>query len=546
MANTSPYWFDKALADAAVDFFPRHLKLTTGKWTRKPFELSEWQAHHTRQIFGWRRRDGTRRYRRVRGWVPKKNGKTEWFAGIGHILTVCDGEQGAEVFSYARNEEQARIIFDRAVRMVTLDYGANGAPGPLARLYDTSTSKSLFCPNNFSAFKPLAGGKKGKHGFSVHGALGDEAHEWDDGDIHQALVDGMVARSQPLDAIFSTAGIVKTYAHGLYEDCRAIVDNPDRDPECYAFIYEADPQADWTSPDTWRKANPNYGISVNADALASSCREAIRKPSKENDFKRMHLGLWTEQLQRWLPMHQWKDNTAAPGEPLYWKTLEAKFVGRRCRAAIDLASDHDPAAISLVFPPSAGEKRWTFLRRYFCPAATIAERDTPRTPFKEWKRLEALIETPGNVLDYDFIEAEIYKLAEKFNFKHSDPKSDKEFDIAIDRFQATQMTTHLTGKGFKVARYGQEYSNFNGPCTELENLFARGGIEHGNHPMAEWNYRNGCIRRDHRYYKKPDKQAAADNIDGLVTDLMGLGLCTRAPMPVDLSDWLKQPLRVGG
>lgn len=542
----SPYYFDKRLGDAAVEFFPRYLKLTTGQWTRKPFHLSEWQAFHTRQMFGWRRRrDGKRRYRRVRGWVPKKNGKTEWFAGIGHLLTVADGEQGAEVFSYARNEDQARIIFSRAVRMVQLDYGADGLPGPLARLYESSTASSLFCPNLLSAFKPLAGGSKGKHGPSVHGALGDEAHEWEDGDTHQALKDGMIAREQPFDAIFSTAGILKTYAHTLYEDTKAIIEKPSLDPECYAFVYEANERADWTSPKTWAKANPNYGTSVLPDALASSCREAIRKPSQENDFKRMHLGLWTEQLQRWLPMHLWKKNTRAPRDADLWKKLEHEMRGRPCRAGVDLASDHDPAAVSYCFDPLPGEARTVFLRRFYMPAAAVAERDSPRTPFKEWVRIGAITQTPGNITDYDYIEEQIKKDCEQFQVKRSDPKDDKEFDIAIDRFQATQFTTHLMASGLKVARYGQEHANFNSPCREMERLFVGGRIEHGNHPVAEWNYRNGCIHRNYVGYIRPDKANAANNIDGLVGDLMALGLVMRAPPPVDLSGWLQNPIIVG-
>lgn len=530
----SPFYFCKRTADAAVEFFPRFLRYTSGEWAGKAFHLADWQKHHTRQIFGWlRRADGTRRYRRVRGFVPKKNGKTEWFAGIGHILTIGDNEPTAEVFSYARNEDQARIIFNRASRMVTLDRDKFGQPGPLASLYEAS-STALFCPNTFSAFKPLAGGTAGKHGPSVHGALGDEAHEWVNGEVHQALVDGMIARRQPLDAIFTTAGILKSYARELYDDTKAIIADPTLDPECYGFAYEADENDDWTSPDTHRRANPNYGISVKADKLASACADAVRKPSKENDFKRMHLGLWTEQLQRAIPMRLAKINTREPNDPMFWKRLDDEMAGRKCRAGIDLASDHDPAAISYVFEPLKPTDRWTFLRRFFMPTSVIAERDSPRSPFKRWVEMGALIETPGNVTDFDFIEEHLKRDAEKFRIKHSDPKDPLQWDIAIDRFQATQFTTHMMGQGFKVARYGQEYANFNGPVTEFENLWAAGRIEHGNHPVGDWNYRNACIRKDHRGYKKPDKANAAGNIDGWVADLMGLGLSIRAPKPVDV------------
>src|SRR6185369_17657074 len=77
------YWFDEKTADKAVAFFSDHLCFTTGEWAGKPFHLEEWEANDiVRPAFGWKRADGTRRYRRVFVWIPRKNGKTELAAGI--------------------------------------------------------------------------------------------------------------------------------------------------------------------------------------------------------------------------------------------------------------------------------------------------------------------------------------------------------------------------------------------------------------------------------------------------------------------------------
>src|SRR5579859_7434589 len=101
----SPYCFDKAKAAAACAFFPQFLRFVEGEWAGRPFVLQPWQAHHIAQIFGWRRkRDGRRRYRFVRGWVPRKNGKTELAAGLAHLLTVGDREPGAQVYSHALDQ----------------------------------------------------------------------------------------------------------------------------------------------------------------------------------------------------------------------------------------------------------------------------------------------------------------------------------------------------------------------------------------------------------------------------------------------------------
>lgn len=516
----SPYYFDKAMARAAVEFFPRFLRLTLGEWAGKPFELDDWQRHHTEQIFGWRRRNGTRRYRKVRGFVPKKNGKTEWEAGIGHILTVGDAEPGAEVFCYARDLAQASIVFNRANAMVSLDYDRFGNPGPLASLYEPSRT-SLFCPNLMAAFKPVPGNVEGKHGPSVHGALGDEAHEWRDGTVHSYLVGGMANRRQPLDCIMTTAGKVRTYAHELYEDAKAILADPSLDPECYVFIYEAAPEDDWTSPDIHAKANPGYGKSPKKEFLDAQCRAALRRPALENDFKRFHLGLWTEQTTRWFPMHRWRDNTARPDEADYWKKLPDLMHGRPAFAGIDLASTEDIAAWVVLFPPQQDGERWTIVPAFFVPEATVPDRDKPARPYRRWVEQGALITTPGEVTDYDFIEHRVLQDAERYRFLRDDPK---EKTIAIDRWNATQVAVHLGNAGLPVALYGQGFASMNAPSKEIERLFLSGELEHGNHPILKWMFANAAYRKDPAGNIKPDKARAADKIDGVVATIMADGL----------------------
>jgi phage terminase large subunit-like protein len=60
-----------------------------------------------RPLFGWKRWDGTRRYRQAWIEVPRKNDKTTLAAGISLYLTFADGEPGAEVYAAAADKDQA-------------------------------------------------------------------------------------------------------------------------------------------------------------------------------------------------------------------------------------------------------------------------------------------------------------------------------------------------------------------------------------------------------------------------------------------------------
>lgn len=506
-STKSKYVFDKRLADAAVEFFPKFLCFVEGEWAGKPFHLSPWEELHTRQIFGWRRRkDGRRRYRFVRGWIPRKNGKSAWAAGVGHLLTIGDGEPGAQVYSHALDAKQAGVVFDMAARMVALS-------PELSKLYEV-TKTALFCPQLMAAFRALSGEAYGKHGLSPHANIGDEAHAWRDGKLHTFLIQGMGARRQPLDLTISTAGEIKTYGHELYETSKVILADPSLDPETYVFVYEADKDCDWTDPGVWAKANPNLGISLKREFLEAECIRAKRSPRLENDFKRYHLNMWVEQATRWFPMRLWDANTRAPNDPQLYKKLGEEMRGRAAFGALDLGSTDDITALSWCIPPQNEGERTTFIHRFWCPEEKIADRDSVRTPYRRWVAEGALTPTPGNVTDYDFIEEAVMADCEIFRCE----------GLAIDRWNATQVAVHLQGHGLKVELFGQGFKSMGAPSKDIERLFLAGRLEHGNDPVARWMYGNATYRKDPAGNIKPDKERATEKIDGVVSDVMALGL----------------------
>lgn len=511
-----PYYFDEAIAARAVAFFPRYLRLVEGEWAGRPFHLAPWQAKDIGQIFGWRRRsDGMRRYRFVRIWIPRKNGKSEECAGLAHLLTIGDGEPGAQVYSHALDGAQSAIVFEKARRMV--DFSPE-----LSRIYETPTGKAIFCPSLMSSFKWLSGEAFGKHGLNPHANIGDEAHAWRNGNLHTFLIQGMGARRQPLDITISTAGEIKTYGHELYLASKAIFEDPTLDPETYVSIYEADPEDDWTDPKVWAKANPNLGVSLKLEFLESECRRAQQSPRLQNDFRRYHLNQWVEQAVRWLDMKRWASNTTQPEDKLYWKklpTLMAARKGMPVFAGLDLGSTSDITALIWIFPPENDSDRLTLVCRFWVPEDRVAERDSPRTPYKRWVADGALLTTQGNVTDYDFIEHQIIEDLALFGLT----------GMGFDPWNATQVVSHLQEEGLPLMEVRQGFASLNSGSKELERLFHSDQLEHGNHPVLQWMFGNATIRKDPAGNIKPDKERAAEKIDGVAATVTGLGVMLKPP-----------------
>ena len=160
-------------------FFSECLTHTTGEWRGQPFVLSDWQAKIVGDIFGWKRKDGTRKFRTVFIAVPRKAGKTTLAAGLALYALFCDGEPGAQVINAAADREQAALCFDAAKGMVQAEAMLEGRSEVFKR--------SIIVPNTGSAYKVISSEAYSKHGLSCSYIGADELHAWPDRELWDVL-----------------------------------------------------------------------------------------------------------------------------------------------------------------------------------------------------------------------------------------------------------------------------------------------------------------------------------------------------------------------
>jgi phage terminase large subunit-like protein len=115
-AEARGFYFDTDAAQEVIDFFSmiRHSK---GKWAGKHFILEPWQQFIIWVVFGWKHVDGTRRFTTAYQEIARKNGKSTQLAGTGLYGLGFDNESGAEIYSVATKEEQAKITFGEGQNM---------------------------------------------------------------------------------------------------------------------------------------------------------------------------------------------------------------------------------------------------------------------------------------------------------------------------------------------------------------------------------------------------------------------------------------------
>jgi len=486
-------WFDDADAQFAIDCF-QFFHHSKGKWAGQVFELSPWQQFIVWCLFGWKREDGTRRFRRAYIEIARKNGKSTFLAAILIILFALDGERGAEVYSAATKKDQARIVFNEAKRMVH--------SSPELRAFVQSYRSNLHIPSSDSKFEPLSRDEKSLDGLNIHAAGVDELHAHPTRAVWDVIDTATGARTQPLIAAITTAGFnTEGICYELRGYCIDVLD-PDIDIEddaWFAFIAALDDQDDWQDESVWIKANPNLGVSCFLDDLRDKAKRARRNAAALNNFLCKHLNRWTQQAERWIPIEDW-DACRSEFDVV-------KLEGRDCVGGLDVSEKSDLNAFALIFPPFEGEPM-TVLFRFWLPEDTVEKRrEAGDHKYDAWVKAELLEATPGNVSNYAIIRDDIKELAQRFNI----------LQIGFDPWNALHLATQLAEAGITMVEVPQNFRHLSEAAKDLEAKVLGIQLRHNGDKVARWMMENVAILRDNNGNIRPIKpKDRLKKIDGIV------------------------------
>lgn len=404
------FFFDTDDAEHAIRFFG-FLRHSKGEWAGQRFELQPWQEFIIGSIFGWKKGDGTRRFRTAYIEIPRKNGKSTLAAGIGLYLMLADGEFGAEVYSAATKKDQARIVWEEAANM------AASSPFLRDRVVVYRGKGNMNFPLTLSKFEPLGADADTLDGLNIHGAIIDELHAHKTRAVWDVLETATAARRQPLIFAITTAGVNQnSICFELHEYAGGILKNTISDDTFFAFISTIDDGDDWADPVSWRKANPNFGITVKEDDLKRKAEKALKLPAHQNSFKRLHLNIWTQQAQRWIDLAVWdKQAWGRAKHDTENRVDEEKLRGRPCFGGLDLSSVSDITAFILVFPYDDDPEEIDVLCRFWVPEEKLSDSSNRyRDLYRLWAQEGFLFITPGNAIDYGFIKKKSLKTPKSF------------------------------------------------------------------------------------------------------------------------------------
>ncbi len=504
-----PYLFNPLLVDAhgreyrpaeRICAFAEQLQHVKGIWKDKNIVLEPWQVFFLSALFGWVHREtGFRRFRECYAEIPRKNGKSVIGAIIGLYMFCADNEGGAEVFSGATSEKQAWEVF-RPARLMAKKNEA------LCDFYSIDIhARDLTTLTDYSRFELLIGDPG--DGASPHCAIIDEYHEHKTSTQYDTMVTGMGARAQPLLCVITTAGSnIAGPCHGKRDQVVKILNNVFKNEEIFSLIFTIDKDDDWTDIENWKKANPNYGVSVFPDFLESRLKTALQDPAKQNITRCKHLNQWMNVATAYFDM-------VALEKCVDTSLSLDDFEGENVWPGLDLASKEDLASKVKVFKRTKdGEDYYYAFCDFYLPQEATKGED--KAHYAGWATEGWLNVTSGFRLDIDAVEMDIKKDAKRFDI----------MEVACDPWNISQMAAHLDDTGISVVEIIQTVKELSEPTKELSALIRDGKFFYDGNPVLTWCLSNVVCQEDTNENVKPKKQIGQEHlkIDGAIALILGL------------------------
>lgn len=491
------YIFDKEKASRPIKFIETFCRPSKGRKANNHLKLELFQKAFLSALFGFvDKESGLRKFTKALFYIGRKNGKTTLASGIALYCLTSDGEAGAEVYSIAKDREQAKIVWQEAKNMY------KKSP-PLAKRL-RSTISGIYYDKTNSFFCPLASDSNSLDGKNTHCGIADEVHAWKDKNLLDTISDSMSAREQPLFLEFSTMGTVREsvfdneYNYGskvidYFEDETGF-----EDPTLLPIIYELDDTKEYLMPERWYKANPALGSIKSEKYLYDKVERAKNNPLEVKNLLCKEFNVRQAEANTWLTFDELNN------EEIY---TDEMIKDNYAVGGVDLSSTTDLTCATLLIKK---EGKLYVKQMYFIPEYQLDFKiKEDKIPYDLWKDLGWLRTSQGARVNYTDVTEWFVEQVKTLNIRP--------LWIGYDSWSAGYWKEEMEGLGFDLEEVRQGARTMSSPMKQMRADLIEKIINYNNNPILKWCLSNTDIKEDDNGNIRPVKKANRMRIDGTVS-----------------------------
>lgn len=594
MPERSSEFMDEAAGAFVCQFISRLPTTATGK----NFSLYDWQQDTLMQFYGTMEPDeetgeALRKYWYLYLEIPKKNGKSELAAALGIYHLFADGELNAEVYICAADKDNASIVFNAAVFMLTTApwTAKMVARGELHIIESrrrveyrqrVRTGNGGYKWKTLGILAVLSAEAYSKHGYKPSCVIFDELHAQPNRDLWDVMTFGAGSgRRQPVWIVLTTAGDdpdrgsigweIHEKAVGVRDarklrkildeggDPRQVLSLRHVDPEDMAQAQEELLQRDlpnWLpvlygltamfgdDPDDlkdidiwdeklWYLCNPSLGRHLKLRTLRLEAMEARRSEAGEKLFRWLRLNQWISvKAVGWIALTLYDKTQWGPSKKADREAwVMDHLAGKLCYGGVDLSTSKDLTAFVLLFPPQPGLETAVLLPFIWRPGGTAeaAER-RDHVPYRDWERAGFLTLCDGDIINYTDVEDTIRWARETFDLR----------TVGFDPYLSRTITQRLEPI-VPILEIPQDLKNLSPAMKEIEDLMTRRQLLHVHNTCFRWTFGNVRCYVDGNGNCKPMKNRSPGRIDPTVASIivMAVWMIARNQKP-DLAEAMKR------
>jgi phage terminase large subunit-like protein len=486
------YTFDEKKGEKICRFVELCPHIEGRKFAGKRLTLEPWQVWLLVTIFSWVDRDNPtiRRFKRNYVEVPKGNGKSFLVSALAIYLAFADGEPGSQVYTAATSMPQARITFGVSQKMLRAMESFRTKAGIEVEAH------AIVQRGSNSFYRPLSSEAKAVEGTNPYAFFIDELHIAADRELLDNAETACGKREGSLLWAITTAGSDRAgVCYEWHQYLKAILSGKPVDDTFFGIIYTIDEEDDWTLPANWKKANPNWGVSVIPAEIAAKCSKAMEQASAQGTFKTKHLNIWVGASACWMDMQRF--NKCADAE-----LSEEEFIGQPCVLGLDLASKLDLLALTKVFWKEIdGKTHYYAFGRYWTNEARIE--DSSNSQYRGWQIEGWLQVCDGETNDYGIVE----------DYLHAESARFEVLEVCHDPWQAHDTMTRVSQDGINVVQVPQMPKYLSDPMKEIEAAVYDGRFHFNGDPVLVWAMGNVICKPDKNDNLFPAKERPENKID---------------------------------